>query len=474
MKLAHPQSATAAKTKADRLSACSNLNMRAPPIFCAGMFALLMPTAALVIRAQSVPAKAAGPPSGPTPVSAVPIAAAATDRSGPPAVNTNPATHHAPSLRFAPGPTDAPALVTSSVKDNLLQSRSPLVAHVADLNSLQTKPPLVVYALNFREVALGAGLDSASTEGFDYLTEAEGKLVALTSVAVDAAGSVTALRTGNFPGQFFGDVITEGLTQLTASLTGNANLHGSYEVRLIDVTGGTDPPFTFMAFWLKADPGAADLIYPFSFKAFGPYWQRPNSVQLNQFSSVADFLNALRPYLKWTSEAALNDYYVSDFVSVRGAGTGRLSSHLMSVRKNMLLISESSPPTEETKSAAQAYSLDSLELIGVAMHKPPLAFASVPMVKIGPPSRGAPTSSTLHSRTLTDFETKSVDLLRAGQQIASLPLDGGDRIVVGAIRAQDNCLQCHAGAKIGDLLGAFSYHLRPVKPATSPTVAPSP
>jgi hypothetical protein len=66
--------------------------------------------------------------------------------------------------------------------------------------------------------------------------------------------------------------------------------------------------------------------------------------------------------------------------------------------------------------------------------------------------RDAPT------RPLDDFEAERLPKLRAGEELSTA--QGPRRVrMLGAIRAQADCLRCH-GVNQGDLLGAFSYDLR--------------
>ena len=63
----------------------------------------------------------------------------------------------------------------------------------------------------------------------------------------------------------------------------------------------------------------------------------------------------------------------------------------------------------------------------------------------------------MKSRSLTAFEERALTEFRKGRDIAVDATKDGPEACAGAIRAKSTCLDCHDGAKTGDLLGAFSY-----------------
>lgn len=60
-------------------------------------------------------------------------------------------------------------------------------------------------------------------------------------------------------------------------------------------------------------------------------------------------------------------------------------------------------------------------------------------------------------RPLDEFERRGLDAVRRGENLV-WTRDAPTRMF-GAIRARSQCLECHAAAKKGDLLGAFTYYL---------------
>jgi hypothetical protein len=95
--------------------------------------------------------------------------------------------------------------------------------------------------------------------------------------------------------------------------------------------------------------------------------------------------------------------------------------------------------------------IDALDLISMLKHKEPVAYVSKHLPRMDE-LRDAPT------RPLDEFERERLPKLQAGEELSAG--QGPRRIrMLGAIRAQDVCLNCHTANK-DDLLGAFSYDLR--------------
>jgi hypothetical protein len=74
------------------------------------------------------------------------------------------------------------------------------------------------------------------------------------------------------------------------------------------------------------------------------------------------------------------------------------------------------------------------------------------------------TSKNTPTRKLDDFETRALAQLRDGNDVA-LHSSASEMRVLGAIRARQECLECHK-IEAGSLLGAFSYTLTLQSPAT--------
>jgi hypothetical protein len=60
-------------------------------------------------------------------------------------------------------------------------------------------------------------------------------------------------------------------------------------------------------------------------------------------------------------------------------------------------------------------------------------------------------------RPLDQFEQLGLEAVRRGEHLVWTP--EAPKRMLGAIRAESSCLECHSNAKVGDLLGAFTYYL---------------
>jgi hypothetical protein len=100
---------------------------------------------------------------------------------------------------------------------------------------------------------------------------------------------------------------------------------------------------------------------------------------------------------------------------------------------------------------SRRWNVVALDLVGLATHDEPVAYVSKQLPKMKE-LKNSPT------RPLDVFETLALDRLHAGDDLF-VRRAGTDVRVLGSLRAADQCLRCHGGAR-GDLLGAFSYTLR--------------
>jgi len=95
-----------------------------------------------------------------------------------------------------------------------------------------------------------------------------------------------------------------------------------------------------------------------------------------------------------------------------------------------------------------------LELVGLSKHETPVAYIAEHIPQMDE-LRDAPT------RPLDHFEQQALDRLRAAEDLVIDETTHRIRMV-GALRASQNCLQCHS-VKRGELLGAFTYELVPAR-----------
>jgi len=233
------------------------------------------------------------------------------------------------------------------------------------------------------------------------------------------------------------------LSSLAATLAGYASAFALSGVGL--VTGFADAkPFVAKNAVLDK-PGSNGFLVdvntetdlPISdYPAFGPYGE----------------FEPLRTQLLHT----LHDRHVQLFVKSPGSGIERMP-FMHKLRKNLLAkevfpLPESEGDFEMPKDAP-TWHIERLELVSLLKHNPPAAYASgdvnVTMFAV----------ANAKTRPLDAFEESSLQSLKEGNQLNVQ--SGRDAIhMLGAIRASGECLECHATAKKGDLLGAFSYEIR--------------
>ncbi|QDU24275.1 DUF3365 domain-containing protein [Urbifossiella limnaea] len=95
-----------------------------------------------------------------------------------------------------------------------------------------------------------------------------------------------------------------------------------------------------------------------------------------------------------------------------------------------------------------------VELVGLLKHAEPVVYPSDRLPAMAD-LKDAPT------RAPDAFEAAGIDAVRRGE--AGFVGRRGDEVrYVGAVRSAEACVKCHGGER-GDLLGAFSYRLRPVR-----------
>jgi hypothetical protein len=102
------------------------------------------------------------------------------------------------------------------------------------------------------------------------------------------------------------------------------------------------------------------------------------------------------------------------------------------------------------------WKVESIELVSLLLHDKPVVYVSD---KLPAMTR----SHDLPTRPLNEFEEFGLHALRNGDDLFSSQELAGVRLL-GALRSTRQCVACHGGTR-GDLLGAFSYTLRP-DPAT--------
>jgi hypothetical protein len=135
--------------------------------------------------------------------------------------------------------------------------------------------------------------------------------------------------------------------------------------------------------------------------------------------------------------------YTARFESSRGFGLTRMVSGTMLDRSGILDLGQAK------------YSIASLELVGLMRSDTPVVYNAL--------FHDQPLDSMREkTRDVTDFERTALASFRAGDDMAMAPVDNAGVLrCMGPLRAKADCVQCHQNKKNGDLLGAFSYTLRP-------------
>jgi hypothetical protein len=110
----------------------------------------------------------------------------------------------------------------------------------------------------------------------------------------------------------------------------------------------------------------------------------------------------------------------------------------------------SAGPSPNDPRKAKIWEVKSIDLVGLLMHEEPVVYVSdkLEMTKL----KQVPT------RSLDFFESAGLEKLQKGEDLFARSQKETIRLL-GAVRAQKQCLSCHDVAE-GRLLGAFSYTLR--------------
>lgn len=363
---------------------------------------------------------------------------------------------HPPGLRFVDGPPGGLDVATKRAMG------PPDHLNVVDMAHMDITPALPQYNLSELDMAQQKDMSAAQRNPyFYYIVKSNG--VAARKVGLwEIKGRAQWESEGSNPDMAW---IVEGLDKL-AKLDELKN--DSYEVRLLN--GGFNGELSFAAIWLKADKPDGDLIYIISRDITYP---THSIFETGKFYHPKEFFNLARPVaramlslptapLLWTADDQMHSYFLKRFLQAQGMGFTRMAAPSLSPDDMMqLTISEAATSEGEKPAPGQPYQLKSVELVGLAFHDPPVLFKQELYHR--PDVRPMQTFKRLPEtyRALTDTEQKMLTTLVAGKEDTVAQTDKDQRLVFGAIRAQQSCLECHTTAKVGDVLGAFSYHLVP-------------
>jgi hypothetical protein len=97
-----------------------------------------------------------------------------------------------------------------------------------------------------------------------------------------------------------------------------------------------------------------------------------------------------------------------------------------------------------------AKEIDRVELVSLLKEEQPAVYVLDEMAT-------PPRARLARRRSLDEFEERGLQAVRRGADLVGSP-EAPTRMF-GAIRTRQECIDCHRGAREGDLLGAFSYFL---------------
>ncbi len=136
---------------------------------------------------------------------------------------------------------------------------------------------------------------------------------------------------------------------------------------------------------------------------------------------------------------SLHQGSVVDFVNADNFGFFKDRRHVAGFQEHQF---------SQTPTPFKPWTLQTLDLIGVALHEKPVVYVSEYLPRMDE-------LRMARTRTLDDFETAGLAALEQGEELFVRDR-GEERRMVGALRAARQCVACH-GCERGDLLGAFSY-----------------
>ena len=108
-------------------------------------------------------------------------------------------------------------------------------------------------------------------------------------------------------------------------------------------------------------------------------------------------------------------------------------------------------PTNDRGVPVASPAIDRIELVSLLTDDQPSVYVLDEMAT-------PPLARQAKRRPLDEFERLGLDAVRRGEEVV-WTREAPTRMF-GAIRAKADCLYCHANAKKGDLLGAFTYYLK--------------
>ena len=161
-------------------------------------------------------------------------------------------------------------------------------------------------------------------------------------------------------------------------------------------------------------------------------------------------------HMRWKSYEQMHDFFVTGFINSEGFGLSRMPTPRQMARRSTLYLDGTD------------FRIGGVQLLSTPEGEKPFVYDT----------KGDATMRSISKadrRGLHAFEADAVAQLKAGKD-AVMEVDHGLPVVIGAVRAGDECVNCHQ-VKKGDMLGAFVYPLIPVEELqtglTKPTTQPS-
>src|SRR5262249_43392445 len=106
---------------------------------------------------------------------------------------------------------------------------------------------------------------------------------------------------------------------------------------------------------------------------------------------------------------------------------------------------------------SKVWRIHHVQLVGILSQEQPVVYLTDKLPSMEQVRQGK-------TRALDFFEEAALPSLRDGEDLYIVSKDNTIRML-GALRATKTCQKCH-DAELGDLLGAFSYTLRPALQVT--------
>jgi len=162
----------------------------------------------------------------------------------------------------------------------------------------------------------------------------------------------------------------------------------------------------------------------------------------------------LRQAMRWPSFASLGDLHVAgerDFVAPVGYGHFKDRKNVSGFLAHHFRHEPKLPVVADAK-VKELWAMERVELVSLLKHDKPQVYISEELPQMNELKKAK-------TRDLNAFEDAALKSVIRGEDVVAEAAT--NRIVMmGSIRATNQCLNCHEGSQRGDLLGTFSYVLR--------------